>query len=157
MRDEPTRPTAKTRAAERDDAHTTADADREPTPDEARRAEEFTSDPEVAEHEQEMAERGANQKGEGRSTSAARRAPARASSQSVRSARSSPVISKTLRTDCCAPTIRMRPSPSSRSRLYAPTSTPRPDESTKVTPPNCNVMSRAPRPMRFAELGPQPR
>ena len=66
MVDKPTRPTAKTRATERDDVQTSADADREPTPEEARRAEELTLDPEVAEHEQEMAERGTNQKGEGR-------------------------------------------------------------------------------------------
>ena len=66
MVDKPTRPTAKTRATERDDAQTSAHADREPTPEEARRAEELTLDPEVAEHEQEMAERGTNQKGEGR-------------------------------------------------------------------------------------------
>jgi len=66
MADQPTRPTPKTRAAERVDAQTTAHADRASTPEEARRAEELEPDPEVAEHEQEMAERGANQKGEGR-------------------------------------------------------------------------------------------
>ena len=66
MADQPTRPTAETRAVEREDAQTTAHADRKPTPEEERRAEELSLDPEVAEHEQEMAERGANQKGEGR-------------------------------------------------------------------------------------------
>jgi hypothetical protein len=66
MPDQPTRPTAETRAAERDEAQTTAHADREPTAEEERRAEERKLDPEVAEHEQEMAERGAKQKGEGR-------------------------------------------------------------------------------------------
>jgi hypothetical protein len=66
MADQPTRPTGETRAAERDDGKTTAHADREPTPEEARRAEELKLDPEVVEHEKEMTERGANQKGEGR-------------------------------------------------------------------------------------------
>jgi hypothetical protein len=66
MPDEPTRPNRETRAAERDEAQTTAHADREPTPEEEERAEELTLDPEVVEHEQEMAERGVNQKGEGR-------------------------------------------------------------------------------------------
>ena len=66
MADQPTRPTPKTRAAERVDARTTAHADRAPTQEEARRAEELETDPKVAEHEQEMADRGANQKGEGR-------------------------------------------------------------------------------------------
>ncbi len=66
MADKPTRPTAETRAAERDEAQTTAHADREPTPEEERRADELKLEPEVAEHEKEMAERGANQKGEGR-------------------------------------------------------------------------------------------
>jgi hypothetical protein len=40
--------------------------DREPTPDEEAVAETLELDPEVVEHEKEMAERGANQKGEGR-------------------------------------------------------------------------------------------
>ena len=61
-----TRPSADTRAAERDDAQTKAHADREPTADEAKKAEQQKLDPSVAEHEKEMAERGANQKGEGR-------------------------------------------------------------------------------------------
>jgi hypothetical protein len=63
---EPTRPNDKTRDAERDDARTTAHADREPTEDEAKTAEALKNDSEVAKHEKEMAERGANQKGEGR-------------------------------------------------------------------------------------------
>jgi len=66
MSEQPTRPDAETRAAERDDAQRTAGADRAPTPEEAERAEARDLDPEVAEHEREMAERGANQKGEGR-------------------------------------------------------------------------------------------
>ena len=63
---EPTRPSEATRQAEREDAHTTAHADREPTADEEERAERQQLDPDVAEHEQEMVERGAQQKGEGR-------------------------------------------------------------------------------------------
>jgi hypothetical protein len=66
MTDKPTRPTPDTRAAERDDAQRKAGADREPTAEEAARADELELDPEVAEHEREMAERGADQKGEGR-------------------------------------------------------------------------------------------
>jgi hypothetical protein len=66
MADQPTRPNAETRAAERDEAQTTGHADREPTSEEERRAEELKLDPEVVEHEKEMAERGAEQKGEGR-------------------------------------------------------------------------------------------
>jgi hypothetical protein len=66
MPDQPTRPTAETRAAERDEAQTTGHADREPTPEEQRRADELKLDPDVAEHEKEMGERGAKQKGEGR-------------------------------------------------------------------------------------------
>jgi hypothetical protein len=64
--DERTRPNAETRAAERDDAQTTAHADRAPTPEEERRAEELEPDADVAKHEKEMAERGADQQGEGR-------------------------------------------------------------------------------------------
>ena len=62
-----------------------------------------------------MAERGANQKGEGRLPESSWRvsrpssAVARAAEVSrSRSAASRPVISKTLRTDGCAPTMRMR-------------------------------------------------
>lgn len=64
--DERTRPDAETRAAEREDAATQAGADRLPTPEEAAIADDLELDPEVAEHEREMAERGAHQEGEGR-------------------------------------------------------------------------------------------
>jgi hypothetical protein len=63
---EHTKPSDATREAEREDAETKAHADREPTPDEEKLAEGTKADPEVAEHYEEMAERGANQKGEGR-------------------------------------------------------------------------------------------
>jgi hypothetical protein len=63
---EQTRPNDETRAAERDDAQVSAGADRQPTPEEEQRAESSTLDPEVVEHEREMADRGAKQKGEGR-------------------------------------------------------------------------------------------
>jgi hypothetical protein len=63
---EPTRPTRETRDEERVDAQRSARADREPTDDEAAAAEQNELDAEVAEHEREMAERGARQKGEGR-------------------------------------------------------------------------------------------
>jgi hypothetical protein len=66
MSEQPTRPSAETRGAEREEAETRAGADREPTGDEAERADARPLDPEVAEHEQEMAERGSDQKGEGR-------------------------------------------------------------------------------------------
>jgi hypothetical protein len=66
MTDQPTRPSPDTRATERDDARRPAGADREPTPDEAARADARELDPEVTEHEREMGERGANQKGEGK-------------------------------------------------------------------------------------------
>ena len=45
---------------------TAAGADREPTPDEEQRADALELDPEVAEHEKEMMERGARQQGEGK-------------------------------------------------------------------------------------------
>jgi hypothetical protein len=64
----PIRPDAATKAEERQDAHVPAGADREPTPEESALAEEHSVDPKAAEHEREMAERGANQKGEGRIT-----------------------------------------------------------------------------------------
>ena len=63
---EHTRPSDATRATEREDAATKAHADREPTKEEERSAESTKPDPAVAEHYEEMAERGANQKGEGR-------------------------------------------------------------------------------------------
>ena len=66
MSDQPTRPSSETRKAEADEAQTTAHADREATPEEAALADAHELDPEVAEHEKEMAERGARQKGEGR-------------------------------------------------------------------------------------------
>jgi hypothetical protein len=67
MNDEqPTRPSGETRAAERDEAKQPASAGREATPEEAERADAHDLDPEVAEHEREMNERGANQEGEGR-------------------------------------------------------------------------------------------
>ncbi len=66
MNDQPTRPSAETRAAEREEAEQHAGADREPTADEETRADERPLDPAVSEHEREMAERGANQQGEGR-------------------------------------------------------------------------------------------
>ena len=61
-----TRPTPTTREAERAEAEIHAQADRQPTPDEAALAEQNELDPEVAEHEREMLERGAEQRGEGR-------------------------------------------------------------------------------------------
>jgi hypothetical protein len=66
MSDQPTRPSSETRAAERAEAAKTAGADREPTHDEEEVADSLELDPDVAEHEREMLERGAHQKGEGR-------------------------------------------------------------------------------------------
>jgi hypothetical protein len=66
MADTPTRPSDETREAEAQEARRDHVADRGPTPEEAERADELEADPEVAEHEQEMAERGARQEGEGR-------------------------------------------------------------------------------------------
>jgi hypothetical protein len=66
MSDQPTRPSAQTRAAERDEARTQNSADRAPTPEEEERADALELDPKVAEHEKEMMERGANQQGEGK-------------------------------------------------------------------------------------------
>jgi len=60
------RPTRKTRAAERDDAQQRAGADRMPTDEEERLAEQHDVDRKVAEHAEEMYERGAKQEGEGR-------------------------------------------------------------------------------------------
>jgi hypothetical protein len=62
----PTRPSRETRDTERDDADQKAGADRMPTEDEARLADENPPDESVAEHESEMLERGAQQQGEGR-------------------------------------------------------------------------------------------
>jgi hypothetical protein len=66
MNDRRTRPSAETRAAEREEASTGPGADREPTPDEEQRADALELDPEVAQHEKEMMERGARQQGEGK-------------------------------------------------------------------------------------------
>ncbi|MCU1459243.1 MAG: hypothetical protein JWL73_3335 [Actinomycetia bacterium] len=63
--EEHTRPDAATRAAEAEEAQVKAHADREPTPEEAKRAEGLELDPEVTKHEEEMLEKGANAKGEG--------------------------------------------------------------------------------------------
>jgi len=60
------RPSDATKAAERAEAETHAGADRMPTEDEERVAEEQSIDDDVREHAQDMAERGANQQGEGR-------------------------------------------------------------------------------------------
>ena len=61
-----TRPNEQTREAERADAQTQAAPDRMPTPEEEQLAESLEVDPDAAEHYEEMAERGANQMGEGR-------------------------------------------------------------------------------------------
>lgn len=63
---ENTRPSPTTRDAERAEAEVHAQPDRLPTPEEEAKAEENELDPEVAEHEREMLERGAEQRGEGR-------------------------------------------------------------------------------------------
>jgi hypothetical protein len=64
--DSPTRPSPETRATEAEDAQRHAGADRPPTEDEARQAEQQELDPDVAEHERDMQERGVEQEGEGR-------------------------------------------------------------------------------------------
>ncbi|HZU74882.1 MAG TPA: hypothetical protein VE990_19140 [Acidimicrobiales bacterium] len=61
-----TRPTDATRQAEVESAGAKRQADREPTPEEELAAEGLSSDESVRQHYQEMAERGAKQKGEGR-------------------------------------------------------------------------------------------
>ena len=66
MTDERQRPSDATKAAERAEAERTAGADRMPTEDEERIAEGSSIDDDVREHEKDMAERGAGQKGEGR-------------------------------------------------------------------------------------------
>lgn len=60
-----TRPSAETRDEERRDADVTAGADRAPTDDEEAAASTEVTDEQRA-HAQEMLERGANQRGEGR-------------------------------------------------------------------------------------------
>ncbi len=61
-----TKPSPETRAAEREEMDAAHVADRAPTDDEARAAADLEVEPGVADHEREMAERGAHQKGEGR-------------------------------------------------------------------------------------------
>jgi hypothetical protein len=61
-----TKPNAETRAAEREEADAPHASDREPTPEEEAAAKDLEVDPKVAENYEEMAERGAKQKGEGR-------------------------------------------------------------------------------------------
>ena len=64
---EPTRPSEETREAERSDATKHGSADRAPSPAEEASADQLPGPSEsVREHEQDMAERGAGQKGEGR-------------------------------------------------------------------------------------------
>lgn len=62
-----TRPNDETKQTEREDAKVKAGADRMPTPEEEAVADELPgADEAVSENYREMAERGANQKGEGR-------------------------------------------------------------------------------------------
>jgi hypothetical protein len=62
-----TRPDDETRQTEREDAKVRAGSDRPPTPEEEAVADELPGiDDDVAANYKEMAERGANQKGEGR-------------------------------------------------------------------------------------------
>jgi len=61
-----TRPSSETRESERKEASRAHVADREPTPDELHLADALPLDPDVADYEEEMLERGAHQKGEGR-------------------------------------------------------------------------------------------
>jgi hypothetical protein len=61
-----TRPSDETKEAERAEAEVHAGADRQPTPDEEKVADELKPDPDVSAHEKEMAERGVHQQGEGR-------------------------------------------------------------------------------------------
>jgi hypothetical protein len=63
---EPDEVTEATKRAERDDAAALHDADRPPTDEEEKEADEEPLDEGVAEHYQDMAERGAHQRGEGR-------------------------------------------------------------------------------------------
>jgi hypothetical protein len=61
-----TKPSPATREAEEHEANRRAAADRAPTAEEEALAARTERDDSVAEHEKEMAERGAHQKGEGR-------------------------------------------------------------------------------------------
>jgi hypothetical protein len=63
---QPTRPSAETREAEHAEAQAKHESDRAPTPQEEAVAEAQEVEPDVAEHEEEMLKRGANQQGEGR-------------------------------------------------------------------------------------------
>ena len=63
---QPTPPNAETREAERAEAQAKHESDRAPTPLEEETAKAHVADPDVAEHEEEMLKRGANQQGEGR-------------------------------------------------------------------------------------------
>lgn len=63
---EPTRPSPETREAEHAEAQAKHESDRAPTPQEEAVAEAQEVEPDVAEHEEEMLKRGANQQGEGR-------------------------------------------------------------------------------------------
>jgi hypothetical protein len=62
----PTRPSVETREAERAQAQVKHESDRAATPQEEEAVEAHVVDPDVAEHEEEMLKRGANQQGEGR-------------------------------------------------------------------------------------------
>jgi hypothetical protein len=62
-----TRPDGETKKTEREDAQVRAGSDRPPTPEEEAVADDLPGiDEDVADNYKEMAERGANQKGEGR-------------------------------------------------------------------------------------------
>jgi hypothetical protein len=63
---EHTKPSAETRQADRAAAQAPHDATEAPTPDEEQAAERNTVSPGVEEHYEDMTERGARQKGEGR-------------------------------------------------------------------------------------------
>jgi hypothetical protein len=60
------RPSVGTRDAERAETRVKHESDRAPTPQEEEAVEAHVTDPTVAEHEEEMLKRGANQQGEGR-------------------------------------------------------------------------------------------
>ena len=63
---DPTKPSDATREAGRTDAKREHVPDQMPSSEEEAKADTLELDPEVVEHEQEMAERGKNQQGEGR-------------------------------------------------------------------------------------------
>lgn len=64
--DQPTRPSRETRDAEQAEARAPHQPDRPPTKDEEELAEEQELDSSVIKQEQDMAERGRDQRGEGR-------------------------------------------------------------------------------------------